>query len=597
VVIYGTGIVDVIKIPLRMTIKNFDSKDTQRAQQKGAQHMARSHSGAELLRFTPFLKGSDALTKKTGRARFPSYQIALLVHDFIAAMLAFVCGVWISGLSPFLFANSNQSITIFILALLIIAFFPTYNLYSYHFIFSSKKHLVNLIKSFCWSLLTLGIVVFLYTYPYLLEGRYVILFLFLAALGLLLLSRFFWDHMLYLLKSVGMSFFAVGIIGLITPEEKPIIVEQWSAILIGFCLAVGIMLVSRSLLVHVVFNDWMRRHFRRQVAIVGSDQEAQRITSHIIDENAPFWVTGFVGAEEVGKLEIPVSKDRLGELKELPSIVSRKRIDEIVITDENIDKRILISLLDYCTSEGLTVWFSPKLMPIIDLKLHIDVFCGLQMIRLCSQKNSYIFNKIKHGFDALIVLPAFLLLIPLFVMIGIAIKLTSHGPVFFRAKAVGRNGKPFCMYKFRSMQIDTENQVHKEYVTKLINGNITHNSGKGGVFKITEDERITSIGKFLRKLSLDELPQLINVLKGEMSLVGPRPCLPYEYEAYKDWHKKRLSIRPGITGVWQVTGRSAVSFEDMVLLDLYYIYNRNILMDMNILYETVFAVMEKRGAY
>ena len=271
--------------------------------------------------------------------------------------------------------------------------------------------------------------------------------------------------------------------------------------------------------------------------------------------------------------------------------------DEIIVTDENIDKRILISLLDYCTSEGLTIWFSPKLMPIIDLKLHIDVFCGLQMIRLCSQKNSYIFNKIKHGLDALIVLPVFLLLIPIFVMIGIAIKLNSHGPVFFRAKAVGRNGKPFCMYKFRSMQIDTGNEVHKEYVTKLINGNITHNSGKGGVFKITDDQRITSIGKFLRKLSLDELPQLINVLKGEMSLVGPRPCVPYEYEAYKDWHKKRLSIRPGITGVWQVTGRSAVSFEDMVLLDLYYIYNRNILMDINILYETIFAVLEKRGAY
>jgi len=113
-------------------------------------------------------------------------------------------------------------------------------------------------------------------------------------------------------------------------------------------------------------------------------------------------------------------------------------------------------------------------------------------------------------------------------------------------------------------------------------------------FKITDDQRVTPIGKLLRKLSLDELPQLINVLKGEMSLVGPRPCLPYEYEAYKDWHKKRLSIRPGITGVWQVTGRSAVSFEDMVLLDLYYIYNRNILMDINILYETIFAVLEKR---
>jgi len=577
--------------------KNYDTGETRRDQSKGTLHMARSHSGEELLRFTPFLKGSDALSDKIGKARFPSYQAALFAHDFIAVVLAFGFSVWISGLSSFLLENSIQSVSLFILSLLVIAFFPTYNLYSYHFIFSSKNHLINLIKSFCWGLLTLSIIVFLYTYPYLLTGRYVVLLFFLAALGLLLLSRFFWDHMLYLLKSVGISFLAVGIIGLIIPEERPIILEQWPVIPMGFVLSVGIVLGSRSFLVHVVFNDWMRRHFRQQVAIVGSDKEAQRITSHIIDQNAPFWVAGFIGSKEVSKIETPVSKDRLGELEELPLIVKQKKIDEIIVTDENIDKRILISLLDYCTSEGLTVWFSPKLMPIIDLKLHIDVFCGLQMIRLCSQKNSYIFNKIKHGLDAIFVLPAFLLLLPIFVTIGIAIKLNSHGPVFFRAKAVGRNGKPFCMYKFRSMQVDTGNGVHKEYVTKFINGNITHDSGKGGVFKITEDERITSIGKFLRKLSLDELPQLINVLKGEMSLVGPRPCLPYEYEVYKDWHKKRLSIRPGITGVWQVTGRSAVSFEDMVLLDLYYIYNRNIFMDLNILYETIFAVLEKRGAY
>jgi len=559
--------------------------------------MARSHSGEELLGFTPFLKGSDALSDKIGKARFPSYQAALFAHDCIAVMLAFGFSVGISGLSSFLLENSIHSVSLLILTLVVISFFPTYNLYSYHFIFLSKNHLVNLIKSFCWGLLTLGIIVFLYTYPYLLTGRYVVLLFFLAALGLLILSRFFWNHMLYLLKSVGMSFLAVGIIGLIIPEERPIIIEQWSIIPIGFVLSVGIVLVSRSLLVHVVFNDWMRRHFRQQVAIVGSDKETQNITRHIIDQNAPFWIAGFIGPKEVSKIETPVSKDRLGELKELPLIVKRKKIDEIIVTDENIDKRILISLLDYCTSEGLTVWFSPKLMPIIDLKLYIDIFCGLQMIRLCSQKNSYIFNKIKHGLDALIVLPVFVLLLPLFLMISIAIKLNSRGPVFYRAKAMGRNGTPFNMYKFRSMQVDTGNGTHKEYVTKLINGQITKDSGKGGVFKITDDQRVTPIGKLLRKLSLDELPQLINVLKGEMSLVGPRPCLPYEYEAYKDWHKKRLSIRPGITGIWQVTGRSAVSFEDMVLLDLYYIYNRNILMDINILYETIFAVLEKRGAY
>jgi undecaprenyl-phosphate galactose phosphotransferase len=294
---------------------------------------------------------------------------------------------------------------------------------------------------------------------------------------------------------------------------------------------------------------------------------------------------------------MPASKKWLGEIKDLPLITEREKIDEIILTDEAIDKRTLISLLDYCTSQGITIWFPPKLMPIIDMKLYIDQFCGLPLIRLCSQKNSYGFNKIKHSLDAVIVLPAFIVLLPIFLLIGILIKLDSHGPVFYRSKAVGKGGRAFTMYKFRSMRIESDHEIHKDYVARLINGNISEESGKGGVFKVADDPRITRVGKFLRKFSLDELPQLINIVKGEMSLVGPRPCLPYEYEMYKDWHKKRLSIRPGLTCIWQVAGRSAVSFQDLVLLDLYYIYNRSILMDMNIMYETIFAVFGKRGAY
>ena len=147
------------------------------------------------------------------------------------------------------------------------------------------------------------------------------------------------------------------------------------------------------------------------------------------------------------------------------------------------------------------------------------------------------------------------------------------------------------------MGVNNDSEIHKDYVTKLIKGKINSEDNKGQPLKITNDPRVTRVGKFLRKFSLDELPQLINVLKGDMSIVGPRPCLPYEYEIYKDWHKKRTSVRPGITGLWQVTGRSEVSFEDMILLDLYYIYNRSFVMDLSIMYETIFVVFGKRGAY
>jgi exopolysaccharide biosynthesis polyprenyl glycosylphosphotransferase len=338
----------------------------------------------------------------------------------------------------------------------------------------------------------------------------------------------------------------------------------------------------------------MRRNFRRQVAIVGSDEEAKNIINHIVNHNAPYWVAGIVG--ESGP-DITFPKHKLGELKGLPGIVEQNKIEEIIVTDENIDKVTLISLLDYCTNKGLTVWFPQKLMPIVGMKLNIDNFCDLQMIRLCSQKNTWLFNKIKHGLDALMSLLIFVLLSPLFLLISVAIKLNSKGPVFYRAQAVGKNGRIFTMYKFRSMREDNGSDIHKKYVTKLIKGEISIENSKGQPLKITNDPRVTIVGKLLRKLSLDELPQLINVLKGEMSLVGPRPCLPYEYEIYQNWHKKRSSVRPGITGLWQVAGRSAVTFEDMILLDLYYIYNRGLSLDLSILYETIFAVLEKRGAH
>jgi lipopolysaccharide/colanic/teichoic acid biosynthesis glycosyltransferase len=169
--------------------------------------------------------------------------------------------------------------------------------------------------------------------------------------------------------------------------------------------------------------------------------------------------------------------------------------------------------------------------------------------------------------------------------------------VFYKPDMIGKNRTVFKMFKFRSMCADSDCGIHRDYVTRLIKGEIGTPGAEGQTLKITDDPRITAVGRFLRKFSLDELPQLINVIKGEMSLVGPRPCTLYEFEHYKEWYKKRTIVRPGITGVWQVTGRSEVAFEDMILLDLYYIYNRSVLLDFQILYATVFAVLKRKGAY
>jgi lipopolysaccharide/colanic/teichoic acid biosynthesis glycosyltransferase len=196
---------------------------------------------------------------------------------------------------------------------------------------------------------------------------------------------------------------------------------------------------------------------------------------------------------------------------------------------------------------------------------------------------------------------ALIICTPLFLMMALAIKASSKGPVFFRQQRIGQYGRRFTFLKFRSMHINNDPSVHREYVTKLIAGQAEReaSNGKGeGVYKLTNDRRVTRVGKFLRRTSLDELPQLLNVLEGDMSLVGPRPAIPYEVAAYDTWHRRRvLEVKPGITGSWQVNGRSRVKFDEMVRLDLQYARSWSPWMDINILMRTPAAVFRGDGAH
>jgi lipopolysaccharide/colanic/teichoic acid biosynthesis glycosyltransferase len=194
-----------------------------------------------------------------------------------------------------------------------------------------------------------------------------------------------------------------------------------------------------------------------------------------------------------------------------------------------------------------------------------------------------------------------ILLAPLFLVIALAIKLSSRGPVFYRQQRVGRYGQTFTFLKFRSMFVNNDSNVHKDFVTRLIASKAGETAPKEtgeSVYKLTNDKRITAVGKVLRRTSLDELPQFINVLKGEMSLVGPRPPIPYELAAYQTWHRHRLlAVKPGITGLWQVMGRSSVRFDEMVRLDLRYASTWTPWLDLKILLRTPGAVIRGTGAY
>jgi lipopolysaccharide/colanic/teichoic acid biosynthesis glycosyltransferase len=197
----------------------------------------------------------------------------------------------------------------------------------------------------------------------------------------------------------------------------------------------------------------------------------------------------------------------------------------------------------------------------------------------------------KRMFDVVVAAIMLIVLAPVMAVVALAIRLDSPGPIIFRQTRIGKNHRPFTFYKFRSMYSKVDAAVHQQFVRNLING-----SSSCANYKLTGDKRITRVGALIRKTSLDELPQLFNVIKGDMSMVGPRPPIPYEVAEYKDWHHRRLSVTPGITGLWQVRGRSLVSFDDMVKMDIAYAEQRSITLDVSLFVQTVPAVLSGRGA-
>lgn len=238
-------------------------------------------------------------------------------------------------------------------------------------------------------------------------------------------------------------------------------------------------------------------------------------------------------------------------------------------------------------------WSKPSLSPMADEKLYPDL-----LERNDARK---FLHFVKRAVDIVGSIMALILFSPLFVVIALAIKLTSKGPILFKQERVGQYGTLFTFLKFRSMECVNDPGIHRKYVKRFIAGEVhLAQSGRGQnvVYKIQQDPRVTRVGKFLRKTSLDELPQLINVLKGEMSLVGPRPPIPYESEVYEVWHRRRvLEAKPGITGLWQVNGRSRLKFNDMVRLDLQYAKTWSIWLDIKILLQTPRVVLFGEGAY
>jgi undecaprenyl-phosphate galactose phosphotransferase len=279
-----------------------------------------------------------------------------------------------------------------------------------------------------------------------------------------------------------------------------------------------------------------------------------------------------------------------GTTRDLNEIVEKQEIDEIFITIQSIENKKLFDLIERCKLTNCHVNLVSNHFDIVSAKLDEGEYHDLKVISVSPKMSPLYSEKFKRIFDIAGSGLLILLLIPLWIIVSIGIRLSSQGPVFYKTDVIGKNGKRFRWYKFRTMFVNNDTRQHEEHLEKVITSN-------SGYKKLVDDPRIMPVGKLLRKFSLDELPQLYNVFKGNMSLVGPRPCLPYEYEHFKEWHKLKYKVIPGITGLAQIIARNRedVTFSDSVLLDLYYADNQSLWLDLKILFKTIPVMILGKG--
>lgn len=278
----------------------------------------------------------------------------------------------------------------------------------------------------------------------------------------------------------------------------------------------------------------------------------------------------------------------LGGTDQLPRLVREHKVDEVIITLPWHAREKIVNIIETAEAEGARVKIVPDLFQLSLSQIAVDAVGGIPLIGVKEATFSSSALAIKRAMDILLSVVLFVFALIPMAIIAVLIKLSSPGPVIFSQLRVGRGGKLFTAHKFRTMRVGADDE--KDALRHL-------NEASGPLFKIRNDPRITSIGKWLRRTSLDELPQFWNVLNGDMSLVGPRPPLPIEVAQYQEWHKRRLEVSPGVTGLWQVSGRSELTFDEMVMLDLYYIENWSPWLDIWIMVKTIPALLTARGAY
>ena len=398
-------------------------------------------------------------------------------------------------------------------------------------------------------------------------------------------------HLSNFLKSLYYGSLGIVIISLLMNPSG--IVDSRYILFVFLLIVIPTFYGFRIELMRILFTKLSMTSFKRKVLILGDGKAGKMLASQLMYENPiGLEIVGFIDdSKKIGD-EIVNDKKVIGHFDHIKGIIEQDKIDELIIAEDKRGEEDLLKLIDNCKRFNVSLKVTSELFDVVTKKLATEKYVDIPVVDVSPHYNNKLTHTSKRLMDILLSAIALIFVSPLMILIATIIKLTSPGPIFFKQRRIGFYGKEFEIYKFRSMKIiEGEDEERKEQMLKFL----TDKSGEIKT-KVVNDSRITWIGKLIRKTSLDELPQLFNVIKGDMSLVGPRPCLPYEYEHYPEWQKRRVSVLPGCTGVWQVWGRSAVSYKDSVVLDLYYINNMSPWFDLQLLFQTIPVMITARGA-
>ena len=369
---------------------------------------------------------------------------------------------------------------------------------------------------------------------------------------------------------------------LFVDQNRTLVAFTWIAVIVLVSLA--------RLIISLVLSGLYKRGIGlTNLMVVGSGRLGKLMMQQIAaSAYLGYRVVGFVhdGEEppsDFGRFKV------LGTMRDLDTVIRGNRISDVVIALPSHQHEQIMRTVRVCERAGADFKLVPDLYELSLSRIDVDALEGIPLIGLRrSLTNSWQY-RVKRLIDMVGAVVTLIVTAPLWALIALAIKLDSPGPVLLKQTRLGYRGQAFGCYKFRSMYINADQMLQK---LREENG-----GDERGKFKLKHDPRRTRVGRFIRRASIDELPQILNVLRGEMSLVGPRPPVPAEYDRYEDWEKARLEMPPGITGLWQVRGRSDIDFDEMVLMDLYYIENWRLQLDIQILFQTIPAVLSRRGAY